>query len=168
MRQLGASNWRWAKRKRCYASSSLHPMRWARCRHCLVWPCLGPVVEIPSILLRRRPHRLSCASVYVASTFALIGLTKPAALEFAKQGVRVNSVSPGTIQSEMFDRAFGEGETDMKKTMRDKTRLGASSRPRRSPASCSGSVQLVRRSPRAKFSQFGGTIRGLCLSYEVR
>jgi NAD(P)-dependent dehydrogenase (short-subunit alcohol dehydrogenase family) len=57
------------------------------------------------------------ASVYVASKFAVIGLTKTAALEFAKQGIRVNSVSPGTIQTEMFDRAFGEGETDTKKTI---------------------------------------------------
>jgi NAD(P)-dependent dehydrogenase (short-subunit alcohol dehydrogenase family) len=57
------------------------------------------------------------ASVYAASKFAVIGLTKATALEFAKQGVRVNSVFPGPIQTEMFDRAFGEGETDLKKTI---------------------------------------------------
>ena len=64
------------------------------------------------------------ASVYAASKFAVIGLTKSAALEFAGQGVRVNSVSPGPIQTEMFDRAFGEGETDMKKTIVTQTPVG--------------------------------------------
>ena len=63
-------------------------------------------------------------SVYAASKFAVIGLTKSAALEFAGQGVRVNSVSPGLIQTEMLDRAFGEGETEMKKTMLTKTPVG--------------------------------------------
>jgi NAD(P)-dependent dehydrogenase (short-subunit alcohol dehydrogenase family) len=64
------------------------------------------------------------ASVYAASKFAVIGLTKSAALEFAGQGVRVNSVSPGLIQTEMLDRAFGEGETEMKKTMVTRTPVG--------------------------------------------
>jgi NAD(P)-dependent dehydrogenase (short-subunit alcohol dehydrogenase family) len=64
------------------------------------------------------------SSVYVASKFAVIGLSKTAALEFARQGIRVNSVSPGPIQTEMFDRAFGEGETEMKKTIATQTLVG--------------------------------------------
>ena len=64
------------------------------------------------------------ASVYVASKFAVIGLTKTAALEFAKQGVRVNSVSPGTVQTEMFDRAFGKGQTDIKKAIEAQNPVG--------------------------------------------
>jgi NAD(P)-dependent dehydrogenase (short-subunit alcohol dehydrogenase family) len=42
--------------------------------------------------------------VYVASKHAVLGLTKCAALEVAKQNIRVNAVSPAVIQTEMFDR----------------------------------------------------------------
>lgn len=42
--------------------------------------------------------------VYVASKHAVLGLTKCAALEVAKQNIRVNAVSPAVIQTDMFDR----------------------------------------------------------------
>ncbi len=57
------------------------------------------------------------ASVYVASKHAVIGLTRTAALEYAAQGIRINAVSPAGIQTEMFDRVFGAGETEQKKWM---------------------------------------------------
>jgi NAD(P)-dependent dehydrogenase (short-subunit alcohol dehydrogenase family) len=44
------------------------------------------------------------ATVYVASKHAVIGLTKSTALEFAKQNIRINAVSPGGVDTAMLDR----------------------------------------------------------------
>jgi len=50
-------------------------------------------------------------SVYIGSKHAVEGLTKSAALEFAKQGIRINAVAPAAIETEMLDRFAGaEGD----------------------------------------------------------
>lgn len=43
-------------------------------------------------------------SPYVASKHAVMGLTRAAALDYAKQGIRINSVNPGLIATETLDR----------------------------------------------------------------
>jgi NAD(P)-dependent dehydrogenase (short-subunit alcohol dehydrogenase family) len=46
-------------------------------------------------------------TAYVASKHAVEGLTKCVALEFAKQNIRANTVSPAAIATDMIDRFAG-------------------------------------------------------------
>jgi NAD(P)-dependent dehydrogenase (short-subunit alcohol dehydrogenase family) len=47
-------------------------------------------------------------TIYVGSKHAVEGITKCVALEFAKQNIRVNTVSPAAIATDMVDRFVGK------------------------------------------------------------
>ncbi|AZO20565.1 glucose 1-dehydrogenase [Mesorhizobium sp. M1E.F.Ca.ET.045.02.1.1] len=50
------------------------------------------------------------ASLYVASKHAVIGMTKTASIELFKQGVRVNAIAPGLIDTPFQDRIWPSKE----------------------------------------------------------
>jgi NAD(P)-dependent dehydrogenase (short-subunit alcohol dehydrogenase family) len=48
------------------------------------------------------------SSPYSASKHAVMGLTRSAALDYAKQGIRINAVNGGFIQTEMMERTLSQ------------------------------------------------------------
>jgi len=67
-------------------------------------------------------------SPYVASKHGINGITKAAALEYAANGIRVNAVCPGAIQTPMIDRFLNEDPENVKQ-MKAKHPLGRFGRP---------------------------------------
>ncbi|NQY87392.1 MAG: SDR family oxidoreductase [Colwellia sp.] len=63
----------------------------------------GNIVNIASV----HSHKIVKGSFpYTVSKHALIGLTRSLAIEFAELGIRVNSVSPGLIDTPLADKYF--------------------------------------------------------------
>jgi NAD(P)-dependent dehydrogenase (short-subunit alcohol dehydrogenase family) len=68
-------------------------------------------------------------SIYAASKHAVIGLTKSVALEYAAQGIRVNAVSPGVIETPMIDRFTGGTGTETYHQLAAVHPIGRTGRP---------------------------------------
>ena len=80
----------------------------------------GSIVNIASIL-----GQVGTANspAYVAAKHGVVGLTKTAAIEYAKEGIRVNSVGPGYIKTPLLN-VLDDDTLDMLKGMHPIGRLG--------------------------------------------
>ena len=50
------------------------------------------------------------SGIYSASTHGVVALTKTAALNYGQQGIRVNAVAPGTIETDMITRFIANND----------------------------------------------------------
>ena len=119
--------------------------------------------EIPQMLARGGGAIVNNSSVaglvgfagipaYTASKHGIVGLTKTAALEYATQGVRVNAVCPGVIDTEMITR-FTHDDTDLVEQLTQAEPVGRSGRPRRSRMPSCGCARTGPASSRVRPSQ---------------
>jgi NAD(P)-dependent dehydrogenase (short-subunit alcohol dehydrogenase family) len=102
-----------------------------------VWLCMR--YEIQQMLKQEGGAIVNTASVaglvgfrsgpaYVAAKHGVVGLTKTAALEYAKAGIRVNAVCPGVIRTPMFERGL-KVDPRIEETMSTREPIGRLGKP---------------------------------------
>ena len=72
----------------------------------------GVIVNVSSILGK---VGFANSAHYVASKHAILGLTKTAALEYATEGIRINAICPGFIETPLLTNAGITENSDMQK-----------------------------------------------------
>jgi 2-keto-3-deoxy-L-fuconate dehydrogenase len=94
----------------------------------------GAIVNISSgaSSVRGIPNRY----VYGASKAAVIGLTKAVAADYIKEGIRVNAICPGTIESPSLDqridtqaKALNKSEAEIRQAFVDRQPMGRLGKP---------------------------------------
>ena len=114
-----------------------------------VWLCMK--YELPHMLKQGSGAIVNTASgagligvagmsAYVASKHGVVGLTKTAALEYAKSGIRVNAVCPGLIQTPMVERITAD-QPQLGEALVAAEPIGRTGNRKKSPNPWSGCVR---------------------------
>ena len=86
--------------------------------------------------LKRGPYSEYGNSIYSASKHAVIGLTKTAANEYGRYGIRINAIAPGAVSTNMTANHAKEMDIDYSKTTIVLRRLVRSVAPRADESQC--------------------------------
>lgn len=102
-----------------------------------VWLCMR--AELREMLKQGSGAIVNCSSIaglvgfpstpaYTASKHGVVGLTRAAALDYARKGIRVNAVCPGVIDTEMIDR-FTHGSEEAEAQLAESEPVGRMGTP---------------------------------------
>jgi len=84
----------------------------------------GAIVNMASIL---RSVAFANAPAYVAAKHGMVGLTKTAAIEYARHGIRINSIGPGFIDTPLLSKNLDAATLTAIAGMHPVGRLGTAS-----------------------------------------